>query len=75
MNAPTEKHGDLTRPVQHSRPLKNAQQFVKQELGNLFDGYWRDLRDTLKDLWQTGQGDFRQVGSTPVQSDNEGGNE
>jgi len=40
---PWEALHDPTRPVQEFRPFRNAQEFVKQEVDNLFSGYWRDL--------------------------------
>lgn len=34
---------DPTRPVTRHRPIGNAQEFVTQEVKNVFSGYWRDL--------------------------------
>jgi hypothetical protein len=40
---PWEALDDGTRPFKDFRPFSNVREFVKQEVGNLFHGYWRDL--------------------------------
>lgn len=39
---PWEAFDDPTRPVREFRPFNNAQEFVRQEVENLFSGYWRN---------------------------------
>src|SRR5207253_10963493 len=34
---------DVTRPVKEFRAFKNVRHFVRQEVRDLFAGYWRDL--------------------------------
>jgi hypothetical protein len=40
---PWEALDDGTRPFKDFRPFANVRNFVKQEVDNLFHGYWRDL--------------------------------
>jgi ParB/Sulfiredoxin domain len=43
---PWEALTDGTRPLTLYRPFNDAREFVRQEVRNLFDGYWRDLLQT-----------------------------
>jgi hypothetical protein len=40
---PWEAFDDFTRPLKEFRAFGNAREFVRQEVGQLFAGYWRDL--------------------------------
>jgi hypothetical protein len=37
---------DGTRPIKEFRAFEDVREFVRQEVGNLFAGYWRDLLQT-----------------------------
>jgi hypothetical protein len=43
---PWEAIDDPTRPLTDFRPFSDVRQFVRQEVKNLFGGYWRDLLQT-----------------------------
>jgi hypothetical protein len=43
---PWEALDDGTRPLKEFHAFRNVREFVKQEVGNLFGGYWRDLLQT-----------------------------
>jgi hypothetical protein len=43
---PWEAFDDGTRPLKEFNAFDNVRQFVRQEVGNLFGGYWRDLLQT-----------------------------
>jgi hypothetical protein len=43
---PWEAFDDFTRPLKVFQAFSNAREFVKQEVSNLFGGYWRDLLQT-----------------------------
>lgn len=40
---PWESLDDGTRPLKDFRPFADVRSFIRQEVGNLFVGYWRDL--------------------------------
>jgi hypothetical protein len=40
---PWEAFDDTTRPFEDFWVFKNVREFIQREIGNLFDGYWRDL--------------------------------
>jgi hypothetical protein len=40
---PWEAFDDGTRPLKEFHPFGNVREFIQQEVGNLFGGYWRDL--------------------------------
>jgi hypothetical protein len=40
---PWEAFDDPTRPATDLRPFQNVREFIREEVENLFDGYWRDL--------------------------------
>jgi hypothetical protein len=46
---PWEAFDDGTRPLKEFRAFKDVRHFVRQEAGNLFAGYWRDLLQTQPD--------------------------
>jgi hypothetical protein len=43
---PWEAFDDATRPLKEFRAFDNARQFARQEVGELFGGYWRNLMQT-----------------------------
>jgi hypothetical protein len=43
---PWEALDDGTRPLKEFHAFQDVRQFVRQEVGNLFGGYWRDLLQT-----------------------------
>ena len=47
---PWEAFDDGTRPLTTFRPFSNAREFVRQEVENLFSGYWRALLQTQPNL-------------------------
>jgi hypothetical protein len=43
---PWEAFDDGTRPLKEFRAFGNVREFIRQEVNNLFGGYWRDLLQT-----------------------------
>jgi len=43
---PWEAFDDGTRPLKEFHAFEDVREFVRQEVSNLFCGYWRDLLQT-----------------------------